>query len=343
MSNESAHESISSQPDQIITEEENIFREVERILPSIVAPETALPAIRFALFNFLIVNQDKSAEEYGKLLDREIAKLSALGAKEEKYKSNDKIPSVGIELEFPDEGLNDSNIDIDKLEDLGIHSGPETNHPELWELRTSPSFSTSTQSKIIEEARKSNIIGAEENLSLHVNLGVPVDINERKQDVIYSTSSTDVFVNSATLAFTSVERLEKRKTLGVYTVKNTSIENVGTNNVFRLELRTHEFNDSLVYRALSEIQLVAASYFEYIRSLNKKEYQKELTEVWYDLCQKYKDVCNKYRLPSEELTAFDTDYKNTIKVLSAHPEIRSEMRSIYTESSTKIKKILKLG
>ncbi len=319
---------------------EKALQEVEKTLPAISAPETALPAIKFALFNFFIVNPDVNAENYSELLGREITKLSALAAKEEKYKNNDKIPPIGIELEFPIEGLDDSNIDIDKLHQIGINNGPEANHSDLWELRSSPSFSATTQSRIIEEARKSNIIGSKENLSLHINLGVPNDIEEKTRDTIYSTSSTNAFVNSGTLAFTTVARLESRKTQGVYTVKDTSIENVGRNNTFRLELRTHEFEDYKTYRAMNEVQLVAAAYFEYIRNFNQKNTNHKLIEAWNKLNRSYKDICEKNKLPNDELDAFDTDYKATIEILKKHPEIQSEMRLIYSECAREVKEVL---
>ncbi len=333
-------ESLLDKPS--LTKEEQALLEMEMILASMNVPETFLPASRISLFNFLIVNPYNTSEEFKERLDRELKKLYKYANKEILYSQNKKIPPIGIELEIPSECLSDSTIDVNKLGDLGIPNGPEANHyAELWEIRNSPTFSASTQSKILEELRKTNLVGSEENLSMHINLGIPADIDKKNGNNIYKTTSTSTFIDASTLAFVSPERLSNRKSLGVYTVKNTSIENISDRkNQFRLELRTHEFNDYTAYRAMNDIQLVSVCYFEYIRSITDNNVNEKLITCWQKLNTEFKEIVDRYRLPNDELGAFDTDYKKLKKILWDKPDIQKEVRFVYSECAREVKAIL---
>ncbi|MDB5204204.1 MAG: hypothetical protein JWP09_232 [Candidatus Taylorbacteria bacterium] len=341
MSETLGQQALDQHLDRVSTAQEKALQDVENTLHTITAPETALPAIRLSLYNFFIANPDEQAERYNELLNIEIKKLSSLSIKEDEFKKNKKIPPIGVEVEFPSDWLDKSSIDYSELNKMGVNNGPESNHYiELWEVRTSPTFNASTQSKIFEELKQCNLIKDDEHLSMHINLGIPKEINEEKDSHIYETSSTATFINTSTLAFVTADRLINRKSINTYIVNDSSVESVGRKNKFRLELRTHELNDGTAYRAMSNIQLVSVCYFEYIKSITTDKIDEKLINCWQKLNSEFAEIIARYKLPEDELYTLNSDYKELIKILWDRPDIQKEIRFVYSECAREVKDIL---
>ncbi len=326
-----------------LSAEEKALKEVEKTMPAIVAPETALPAIRFALFNFFIANPDQTREGFNKDLDREISKLSALGAKEEKYKNNDKIPTVGTEVEFPIEWM-DEALDPNILTKMGVKNEKEPTYDHLYEVNPSWSYSTAVQSRIIQELRNSKIIKDEENrsLSLHLSFGAPTFIKD-KTNFFDPKNMADFFVNISTIAYSSERRINSRKSTGTFLLREHRLDKNDKTGSFRFEIKTLGFDDATAFRSIEEMQMLCSAYFANLKNnLTPQDCDKidiKLASLWNLFVDNFENFIQNKNFDDVALNAC-ANYGQSTKIVKNHPEIIPEARLIFATYAKEVKRIL---
>lgn len=323
---------------------EQAMAEVEKTVPAISTPDTALPAIKFSLFNFFRANPNYSTDD----LDREIAKMSALGAREEIYKCSHKVPTVGTEVEFPTSWLKTGDIKI--LNELGVRNEPELSTLSdklLWEVNQGYSYSASVQARVLQELGNAKIIHPNEHLSLHINLGTP-DYLKDSDKVRDDHSEVYFFINSSTIAFTTTERMEKRKRYGTYTLSNEDVKESDRGSKFRFEIKSHELNDKGAYRAISDIQMLAAGFFTSLKKehgLNFDEMDQRINNVWEDFKIEFIEILMLSKMPKlKEIGKFmvfkDMYESANFNFLKNNPEVRETARLVFSKHARQVKDIL---
>lgn len=168
------------------------------------------------------------------------------------------------------------------LKALGIpckeQLSPEGKHINLWEIASLPSYAAETQNVILQQLVQAGIApripglgaheltdGTEKRLSLHINLGIPADINSMRLRTIYSPA-VELLNDVLTLGYTSADRIAQRKTQESWDIKTASQVPGKTGlSPFRLELRAGELTDHLTYDMLYAVQRLATCMFQDIR------------------------------------------------------------------------------
>ncbi len=321
------------------TPEEKIFHEIEKTLEVITESKTASPAIKLALYNFFKQNPDYKTED----LDREIAKLDELAMKEESYKNNNKVPTVGTELEFPIEWI--TKNESDTLTILGVKNEPEPQYDHLHEVNQHFSYSSETQARVIEELKKARIIRVsdDQSLSLHVNFGVPKNLISREdfQDV---TNLADFFVNVSTITYASVQRIDTRKSANTFIAHATDVEKNEKTGNLRFEIKTLGFENLVAYRAVEELQMICAAYFASI----KKKYDSgqcdgednKLQTIWDEFVDEFIQLIDKYHPRGDSPIGIYSNYGQCVLLLKEHPEINEEARLIFSKYAREVKSLL---
>ncbi len=262
--------------------EKNIEKVDELTLKEEVAP-TALPAIRLHMFNFLQKKPESSETELEEEFDR-MKKLSDLEKK--CAEKRNPLPTIGIEIEIPGYILTGQKLSI-------LRSFSIPNHEEaldnLWEVNPDYSYSATTQSRIIQELghlgaipidKGTKKVDSNEQLSMHVNFGMPEGITEKMLEKTKYKERIKVLNDLIIYAFTSPERLLARKTTRSLEIKNDALasekgpktqRNSRLSGNARLELRAGEFRDQSSFRMLTESQRLMAMLISYIKYAEKFE------------------------------------------------------------------------
>jgi hypothetical protein len=308
----------------------------EEMIKVVNSPERAAPAIKMHFLNFLRSGIGHTNEE----AEIEIRKMQELADKEQKYKANEKVPTIGTEIEIPKEWMGKGVAT--ELDTLGIHNEEEPHHDTLWEINQNWSYSYAVQARVIEECRKMEVVRNPENdgaLSLHVNFGIPKFINNhiRIHDNLYSLE----FVNASAAAYSSVNRLKRRKTTSTYSVKEDADDNPKT-GYYRFEIRPHEFKDKQAYKMLFELQMLTAGFFAFSKDKFAPEASDkqdlELSKEWQEFMDKCNALFDKYGIKRENLP--DTDYTEQILVMENDPEFVPSIQKLFSEYAIRLRDII---
>lgn len=272
--------------------------------------ETALPALRLHLFNYLLKHKDADDAD----LEKEFTRINRLSSLEREFASEgNPLPTIGIEIELPKTQLTPEIVKV--LNTLEIQNEDAIDRAGLlWEVNPSFSYSPSVQSRVLEELA---VIGAvplatdaeggtsrvpkEEAFSLHVNFGIPPSIDGA---MLMSEEATFFLLNDClTYAFASSERLLLRKTstsihLAKSAEKSKKIKNKEkempgeedggyysqtASGLRRVELRAMEFRDYPTFRMLSESQKLMAMLFghlEHKQGIKQTPSEKAIAKLW---------------------------------------------------------------
>ncbi len=334
---------------------------------TIVEP-TARDAIKLHLFNFITAHQTATEED----LLQELATLNRLSTQEKEFSSAENpLPSIGIEIEMPTFSLTPERVAI--LNALGIPHYKES-EPKLWEVNARFSYSPWTQARLLQElamlgaiplteeanntTRKVKKVPKDEALSLHINFGLPPEINTNEfKKPLPSFSTLNAIL---TYAFVSPQRLYKRKTTIAFAVTD---DNVNANKkmaspppdtqkkLFRLELRATEFRDFPTFRLLVESQRLVAML---ISHLKEKHYtpmtalEKKLAKYWDEFFIAAKILLKKFNLEDTDMvdSINANDEKDTTKIkalttLLTTTDLKKECRRLITHHSAAVAKLLK--
>lgn len=265
--------------------------------------ETALPALKLHLFNFLLHNTDATEGE----LEEEFAKINRLSDIEREFsEEGNPLPTIGIEIELPRTHLSKKRVET--LTQLGIPNEDAIDmEQEFWEVNPGYSYSPWVQARTLEELAEFGAIPLDANerekrvsknieLPLHINFGIPEHIHISEDRDMNSVEWSEVILLNDCLnyAFTSPERLEGGKYGRTYhTVKEGSrskksvrgksgVTQIGTaGGLHRLELRAFEFRDYPTFRLLAESQKIVAMLFAHLGDARLRNTQEAaLAELW---------------------------------------------------------------
>lgn len=253
-------------------------------------------ALTLALYNFLA----KGGEE--KDLGDASLRLKRLAEEEiaASYISN-PLPSVGIEVESPRRPFMFSSYLYEKykyykefFDFMGMPRNKVNEDGRIsdyWEFSLRPSYSASTQARILSELLKGRFIPSlnrpydpelvERNLdhklvSLHVNLGMFENPDANMGRGI--TPDFRIFALGLAFAFDSPERLLSRLSDNFFTTKSSNIVSLKRSKA-RLEVKALEVSDSSTYRLLHEAQVIASALFASL-SKDPKIAKSGLAEKW---------------------------------------------------------------
>jgi hypothetical protein len=312
-------------------------------------PEKIMPVLNLHVFNDLIWNEDETYSEEDK--ERTLKKFRSFIEAEQEAEASLFLPTIGVEVEVP------SKFDVNNelcraTEALGIPKDAD----ESWEFSTDFSYSAHTQSALIHELIRGGFIETENDgekngrkirgsgdFSMHLNLGVYPEIRDRlrKDERLQShyEHSADVLVNALTYAFTSPDRLNKRKTSSrvetfkdsVPTKKKRTSYEVKDATSNRLEIRSLEVRDKTVYRLLSESQLLGEALFSNFLD-ERSGANIDLSDAW----ERFEERASAL-LAAENIALSDIDleeYKAVEKLKRTN--IRREMREAVSDAAREI-------
>ncbi len=329
-------------------------------------PEKAIPALQLHFFNDL---QFKDSDEGQKGMgSEERKKLENFIIAERFAEGNPYLPTIGVEIEVPHK-LKVNQDFFDATIDLGVPCG----YNEAWEFAVDYTYSSEMQSLLVkelirggfietEESKKGKSIAGKGDFSLHVNLGIPLNLlddfaqDEKRQEVF--KKHADALVNAFTYAFNSPDRMLKRKThvrfraneIAKISKKNlnndensssyTQIRENGKELWYgRLEIRSLELRDATFYRLMPEAQLLAAALFSACSQPIDTTISKSLLDIWTSFERDALAILTRYNLTLESM---DIDYERTdIAVLLADTPLQKEFRDLISEAAMRIKRLIK--
>ncbi len=214
----------------------------------------------------------------------------------ESQRRSSPLVTIGTEVEGEF-----SEASRDTLQKLGIRCkeqlSTEGKHINLWEIASRPSYAAETQNVILQQLVHAGIAsripglgandlidGTEKRLSLHINLGVPPDLTYHNTLTLDFRDHIILLNDALTLAYTSAERAQQRKTSDSWDVKNAErMEGTQELSPLRLELRAGELTEHLSYDMLMNTQRLATCMFQYIRMRTKKiltPQQQAFATIW---------------------------------------------------------------
>ena len=287
--------------------------------PEIVASieETALPALKLHMFNYMLKHPDTSMDEF----EREFTKVNRLSEMERDFGGEDNpLPTIGIEIELPKEQLNVPRTAV--LNSLGIPNVTALDmHDRLWEVNPSFSYSPWVQARVLQEladmgavpldAQTPKRVTPHESFSLHVNFGLPGTLEAH---VFEDEKSAFLLLNDClTYAFVGADRLQNRKTRkaiylnkGATKTKKTKgkdkmeaeppayrgvwedDEDDDPHGPKRAELRVMEFRDYPTFRMLAESQKLMAmlsAHLEVVHTGKTDAMSQALDNLWKNFAQ----------------------------------------------------------
>lgn len=350
---------VSSQQEKFWNTDDSLIR-VEQTLDSVDnfnlqkrMEETVVPVGNLCLFNFLVQNPDASDQE----INQELKKIERLSTLENKLKNpKNPLPTIGIEIEVPDEGFSDEKKSLLTSLDIPHQKETQGRRVPLWEVNPSFSYSAQVQARMLQELTDFGIIpltseskiNSSEPLSLHINIGVPFEIEvalrfDHREEV---EKLNDVLL----YAFSSPRRLSLKKTGDVFiftgagvksSFKNNGAAQVPFKKPKRLELRAGEFSDYPTYRQLIETQRLAAmllAFGKYQSKMPLTFIEAHLVDLWNE----FSDEVTQH-LVSEDLKVNHAEYnmEDVIQKLESS-DIKQWARTIATEYSHKVSLLLKL-
>ncbi len=296
---------------------------------------TAREAMYMYTFNFLRNHPDLTSGERETLLQR----LKKISDKEKLYKDPSvPLPTMGNELEIP------RFVDaLDKriIDGFGLSNYRDGDWHQLFEINKGYSYSPDVQSRVLEELFKLRVLpitqverygqkiwelDKDEMLSLHLNFGVPKEIEGVLEE--YYKGDINNLVDALVFAFVSPNRIKKRKTRGVSW--NLKTNNVGTNErtgTKRLEIKVTEFADFPTFRMNKEAQELVGAMFAHVKmkqGIQITRVEEEMGILWEMFRGDLENVKREFQIP----TAIYNDDRNRAVELAKNPHLRSRMRKL---------------
>jgi hypothetical protein len=328
----------------------------DKIVRSLNLREAIIPMAKFYIFNQL---QKNASQEN---LDRSVNMIKKMSEIEEKYENIEALPTIGIEIECHEDMF--GNQDVSSLKALGVRNYAE--QACLREINPIYSYSALAQSRYLQEIIKAGFIRLDSRknipdnhrLSLHINLGIPKEVVDKK----YFNEKIYILNDALNYAFTSSNRLKFRKSYNSIDIKEgessnkmkhpdeTNLnkkkkrrENGGAPNKFlRLELRASEFKDYRTYLMLEGAQRFGAMFFSSVKSReNEKMNQNEivLAKLWKAFEREYVDVMRRYNI--RILNAMDKDAYQAIS-LADNVNLKKECRKLIYKYSRMVGDLLEI-
>lgn len=324
--------------------------------------ETAIPALKLHLFNYLSRHAQATEEE----LEKEFARINRLSDIEREYGAkNNPLPTIGIEIELPRTHLSQERVEI--LTQLGIPNEDAIDmEQEFWEVNPGYSYSPWVQARTLEELAEFGAIPLDANerekrvsknieLPLHINFGIPEHIHiSEDRDMNSGEWSEVVLLNDClNYAFTSPERLEGGKYGRTYhavkegsrskkTVRGKSgVTQIGTGGPHRLELRAFEFRDYPTFRLLTESQKIVAMLFAHLGNARLRDTQEvALAELWKNFSSDVRTLFAQKALAPNAIETFGE------KIIKANfnelreTDLRARSRAIVTHYAQSVTNII---
>ena len=298
-----------------IEEVDAIVLKVKELLQDEKFEPTAQPAIEFHMANFLSLHPDAKDEE----IERELLKVHGLSDLEEEAKDKKALPTIGIEIEIPEQYVFEEKKYL--LTSLGIKH-ESVNDASLYEVNPSFSYSPWVSARILQELATSEMLpvktsedGKEKmiepgSLSLHINFGIPPEVVF--YDVNRGTDDTKRIVDLLTYAFVSGERIQNRKTNKSHYIKydaSLSDKNSKNGNIMpenpdtiRFEVRTTEFKDYTTFRLLAESQAIVALHIADLKREQGVEItrlENHLANIYMDFKVEYEKLFKKHKVETQ--------------------------------------------
>ncbi len=333
--------------------------------------EKIKPALCLHLFNAYIKNnRQEPAGGYEQELEKERAKIENIIEAEEKALENPYLPTIGVEVELPDRSdfmVNQSLLNATSK--LGLINDPAIHQDGVsWEFANDFSYSAKTQSLIVHELIEGDYIKTSStkqhryieglgDYSMHLNLGVPLELSENLFNGLNRKEPADVnmwnrykynsylLTSCMTYAFTSADRLEKRKTSVMVgldftakkTAKKTRDEQSETINQWnfpgRIEIRSLEVRDASLYRLLNEAQLLGSAVLAEVKPEEKRdEIERALVVFWSVFRNEAGDILADHNI---SLKSIDSDPLEAASIVR-NSNISKQMRALITKISQAI-------
>ncbi|OGD73604.1 hypothetical protein A3K29_05805 [Candidatus Collierbacteria bacterium RIFOXYB2_FULL_46_14] len=305
--------------------------------------ETVKGELLLYAYNFLTTHENITDADREWLANR----LNRINVIEKRYRDGAiLLPTVGNELEM--QPVFDRARHRKILESLGISLMNEQD--DLLEVNHGYSYSPSTQSRLLEELTKLGAIDLEENengsliispenvLSLHLNFGIPQEI----ETVIESTGGTDidVLVDGLVYAFVSPHRLRVRKSSGFsYSIKTTNVSRTEKSGGRRLEIKITEFKNFPTFRLNQESQELVGAMFADMKRANGVELSEKevvMADLWQEFKKEVVDLRLKYDIPA----ALYNKSKEKAAKVAENENLRNDMRQVVDTYSRKIREIV---
>lgn len=319
-----------------------IMDETEKIIESLAGLEdTAREACLLYTYNFLRKYPELTNEGRKFLIE----KLTRLNKQEKLYMQNDvPLPPLGIEVEIPETSNRQMNEFV--LQCFGVSHYDEG---DLLEINKAYSYSGEIQSRVLEEVAKMGAIPLvpgekglgdiprEVPLSLHMNFGLPSELDNNDDLEDDYLEDFQALVNWVTYAFTSPDRISKRKTRSSWYMRPGKTEASNKSGKQRLEIRVSEFKDFSSFRMIDEAQKLTGALFSYLKKMNGHKLshkESRMSELWINFKRKVNQTMNNYSVRS---MLFDRDSDEAAEIAS-NEKLRSEMRQISRIQSKEITK-----
>jgi hypothetical protein len=340
-------DSLVENTDFLSDKEKQLIIKAREMIDDCDLEETIKPLARIYAFNRLKAND--SAENVEHIIER----IKKLEEREKACKSEEVLPTIGLEIE-----CHYSNVDVSDIKMLSMFSIPNEDEPgtDLWEINPDFSYSALVQARYLQEAFNAELITRDfdENgrviipedhlLSLHVNLGIPGELVDQDGNEQYIEKEFYSLNDLLNYAFTSPLRIRKRKTdesLGIKPgVKKSDRFTSNSVRFWRLELRASEFRDYKTYKMLDSAQKIGAAFFCYAKSveghaLNQKE--SEMKAIWNQFVIDYEDIMHKYGI--EDTNLFDEDAERAAE-LAENADLKLECRELIYAYTKRVNKFL---
>jgi hypothetical protein len=339
---------------------ENV-RQTEEMTGSLNLPEIIVPIAKLYIFNRFQENPNQEN------LDRSIRMIEKLAEAEKKHENIEILPTVGIEIECHNEMMNGEKIA--SLNALGVSNCAEGIH--FWEINPNFSYSALVQSRYLQEIVRAGFIPLHPDgknkknisndhlLSLHINLGIPVEIKNRK-----SFKKMEYILSDAlNYAFTSSNRIVFRKTNSSVSFKDGEIskkikyseknsqekkKNWKKNEedrlfeFSRLELRASEFKDYRTYLMLESAQRIGAMLFSSVKANEKEKMSQQeiaLAKLWKSFKIDYFEIMKKNNI--RVMNAVDKDFEQAAS-FADKPELKKECRELIYKYSRAVGNLLEV-
>jgi hypothetical protein len=269
------------------------------------------PALMLYMFNVCNTHDAPAVELDPAVRDKHFSRMYQKLQHAEKHAvlHANALPPIGVELEIEEGGRRSNRNERTSaiLSKLDIEHHCITN--DYWsvdsdqlEVNESYSYSAAVQARLLQELAVLGAVRVKDGkrnttrtmvtdamYSLHVNLGMSQDELGAAKRQGNRTIKPNLLSTLSTLAFTSPNRLDRRKTADAVQVKQANMGVDGLKStVARLELRAFEFRDYPTYRMLYEVQLLTACFFGYRGAQlhsSASQQDRRLAVIWRELTQ----------------------------------------------------------
>ncbi|MCE9548914.1 hypothetical protein K8Q98_00735 [Candidatus Nomurabacteria bacterium] len=321
---------------------------------------TALPPLRLRIILDKLANPNLTNEE---IYERNKAFAEHLSKRESEFMDpNNPLPTIGIEIEIPNEDFLPIFRSIFDQIDIPNVSETEGKH----EMNPNFSYSPWVQARMLQEITNlgivplkkgdgKKIIDPEKPLSLHINFGIPNTIRNWERMIEGADSNPEAtevpelgLINDIlTFAFSSSNRIKNRKTsesIHFHKGARETLKDTGNNKfIYRVEFRATEFKDYSTYRLLAESQRIMGMFISSVKRQEKVPMsgaEEKLALLW----DEFKKEAEAYLYGEEKLETnlFDKYMYLASRVMETRPEVRKNCRALITKYSKRVAEILNL-